>query len=835
MGLLRRLSYVMLLTVFVGCGGGSLGTDTDTGGGGSDEAKTISLAISTTDVTGQNPGIISATVKQGNAVVSGEVVTFSTSIGALSPSDGTALTDSSGVATMVVTAGSVRGAGTVTASLASGEESAISFATQGDDIGVVGDISISLQLVDLSGNTTDTITSSKPGKVIATVNGITSPVIVTFATDKGEIPVPTIVTDDNNQAQVDILAGADVGAGTITASIVSGEFGTKLVTIGASNVFMGSGTPFVEDVADISLSTISAGGTTVVSVTIIDDQGNLYTEPVDVNFSSRCTSLATPSATLSSPVTTSNGTATSTYLAKGCVGDDTISATANAGGINLSATGVVNVLPADVGSIEFVSATPENITILGTGSVGGSESSTVVFRVLDTNSNPVNNQVVNFALNTNVGGIELIPDSATTDNNGLVQTVINSGTVATSVRVRATIDGSDPQISSQSSLLVVSTGIPDQDSFSLSANILNPEGWSVDGKEVEVTARLADAFNNPVPDGTAVSFTTEGGRIEDSCVTVKGSCTVIWNSQNTRPEGRQLTHQGCSFGADNNDTIECAEVWNTLGQKYGGRATILATVIGEESFADLNGNGRFDASETTVFAGTDISGQPYDLKEAFVDHNEDGFYNPDPTENEMAPVDPNDADSGILEEFADFNVDGSFTQNDGKYNGVLCSIPAHDGCSDQKSLNVRGNLVLIMSGSNAFYTINSTSDAVSEYWDHDNDPLTEEVNDPINPNLDSTDNTVYIAGENVGSASVVIADLHNQPMPAGTIITFTSTVGSVQGSSTFVWPNDNHNGGSLFGVSIKGEKEPKSGNLIIEATSPDGVITAFSAISIVIQ
>jgi hypothetical protein len=51
-----------------------------------------------------------------------------------------------------------------------------------------------------------------------------------------------------------------------------------------------------------------------------------------------------------------------------------------------------------------------------------------------------------------------------------------------------------------------------------------------------------------------------------------------------------------------------------MGQKLGGRATITATAIGEESFPDLNGNGRFDASEVTAFLCNDISGDNYDLK-----------------------------------------------------------------------------------------------------------------------------------------------------------------------------------------------------------------------------
>jgi len=834
MELLRRFSFTLLLmtlTTLVACGGGdgnlSRDGDGNNGGAGPDPVG-ISLELSNQEVTGQAPVTITATLTQGGAVVSGTVVTFTSGIGAFSPISGTALTNNSGIAEITLTAGSVRGAGTITASVASGEEATIGFSTKGDDIGVVGDINISVTLIDSDGNPTDTITSSKPGKVIATVNGISTPLIVTFFTTVGEIPIATAITNDSDQASVDILAGGSLGAGSVTASIASGESGQVLLVVGSSTVVMGSGSPFVEGAAEISLAQISAGGTTVVTVNIVDDQGALFTEPVEVNFSSGCSSFSIPQAEISSPITTSNGIANSTYLAKGCVGDDPINVTANAGGINLSATTSVNVLGAEVNSIEFVSASPENISILGTGSLGGSESSVVKFRVLDSNANPVNNQIVNFSLNTDVGGIQLIPDSATTNNEGIVQTVINSGTVATSVRVQATIDGSDPQISSQSSVLVVSTGIPDQDSFSLSASILNPEGWDLDGTTVEVTARLADAYNNPVPDGTAVSFTTEGGSIQPSCVTANGACSVTWTSQLPRPEGHVLFHNTgdeYNYFVNQPDVMHPPQQFNTLGQKYGGRATIIATAIGEESFPDLNGNGRFDANEMAAFGGTDVSGNPYDLKEAFADYNEDGFYNPGET-------DAAEEIGGELEEFLDFNNDGVFTTNDGEYNGVLCSIPAHDGCSSNKSLNVRAQLVLVMSGSNPVMVINNTFDAVSQTIDDPDNPGTEIPNPDYNPG----DDFVYIAGENSGFVTLTIADLHNQPMPAGTKITFAASVGGGTTPSTYVWPNDNHNGGRTFSIGIKGAKEPASGvlNVTIE-TIEGGVATTFSPVGIIIQ
>ncbi|REL26389.1 hypothetical protein DXX93_07225 [Thalassotalea euphylliae] len=809
MELFRRLSFAMALLTLVGCGGGDGGLSSegnpDSGNNGSNSDTTLSISISTTDISSQNPATVSATLLTGSTPVSGQVVTFTTTLGVLSPQSGTALTNAEGIATITLTAGDSRGAGTVTAQV---EEfnvtDTVSFTTQGDDSGSVGDISITLRLVDADGNETDTITAASPGRIIADVNGITSPVIVDFSTvdNIGQIPVAKAVTDDSNQASVDIFAGSEVGAGIVTVSIDADDIDASadiLVIVGATDVRMGSGDPFVEGQAELSLAQISAGGTTAVSVHVVDDDGQPFNETIDVQFSSGCSSLSTPTATLSSPVPTLNGVATSIYLARGCVGDDTINVTANAGGVNLTAIATVNVLPADVGSIKFESATPENIAILGTGN---DESSTVVFQVLDTNGNPVNNQLVNFSLNTETGGVELIPESATTDINGQVQTVVNSGTVATTVRVKAAIDGSSPEIATQSSLLVVSTGIPDQDSMSLSASSLNPEAWQFDGEElagVQVNILMADAFNNPVPDGTAVNFTTEGGSIDPSCVTQNGGCSVTWRGQQPRPEGELLTSEVCYLDDFTNIPRSCANTVNTLGQKFGGRATILATAIGEESFPDLNGNGRFDASEMSSFVGgTDVSGEVFDVKEAFVDHNEDGVYNPG------EPGGNNTNNSGAQEEFVDFNSDGSFTQNDRLYNGVLCSVPAHAGCStDKQSVNVRSSLVLVMSGSDPYFSVASPNFGAAE---------------------PDGSREISIGVEAIASVGVIIADLHNQPMPAGTTITFNVTGdASLIGQSSFTMSSTNRNGGLAYGANIKAGEEPGGAQLDISIETPNGV------------
>ncbi|MCM2527619.1 hypothetical protein NDN17_03765 [Shewanella algae] len=781
------------------CGGGGSISDTGDGSTPPTGTTTVTLNISDPNISAENPATLTATVSNSlTGALAGQLVTFTLSnenLGTFNPAIGTALTDADGKAVISLATSNIAGAGTVSAAISSGESASVGFTMKGDGGQAGGGAQVTLTLTDVDGNTTDSITSTSPGILVATVTGLSKPAIVTFDASLGDLPIKTAITDANGKASVSIYAGSTPGASSASASLATGEKAEHVFVIGASDVQMGSGDPFVSGKAAVSAATLSAGGTATISVMLQDSQGKPFTEPVDVSFSSTCSKKTSPEAVISSPVTAINGLATSTYLAKGCVGDDNITVSADVGGKNLSATGVVKILAADAGSIVFVDASPENIGIKGTGS---DESSIIRFKVLDTNGNAVANKAVSFSLNTDVGGLSLNPATATTNNEGIVQTVVNSGTVATTVRVTADIDGTSPLISSQSSVLVISTGKPDQDSFSLSAETLNAEGWDVDGTAVKVTARLADAFNNPVPDGTAVYFTTEGGAITPSCTTTGGVCSVTWTSQNARPEGQLLVDNS---GSRNPIAELSATGGNFYGQKYGGRATITATANGEESFPDTNGNGRFDASEVAAFQGTDVSGQPYDLAEAFVDHNEDGLFNPQQAGGEIG---------GENEELIDFDSDGVFDSADGKYNGVLCSIPAHDACADgishSQSINVRSSLVMVMSGSTAY----ATDPADIRIIDRDGDNLGGDID---------------INGKSSATVQFTISDLHNQQMPSGSVVTFTTSAGSVASSGSYTWPSSNHNGGRQFSVTLKGADEPDSGSFIVKVKTPGGAET----------
>jgi hypothetical protein len=308
----------------------------------------------------------------------------------------------------------------------------------------------------------------------------------------------------------------------------------------------------------------------------------------------------------------------------------------------VSATGGVTIAPADVNSISFISADPELIGLEGTGGLGFDETSEVTFQIVDDVGNPVSGVEVAFNLSTTVGGITFSPDTSTSDANGHVQTVVTSGTVATTVRVTATVVGSVPTVATQSSGLVISTGLPDQDSFTWSVQCPNIEAWQYNGVENDVTVQMADRFQNPVPDDTSVSFNAEGGSIESSCSTVttdtqSGFCVVTWTSSNPRPDN--------------------------------GRVTVLAHAIGEESFTDANGNGVFDDGDVL-----------FDIPEIYRDDNENGVWN--------ATVD------GF---FLDFDSDNNYDSGDGLFNGILCQDSTR--CGVEETLGVGESGIIIMSGS----------------------------------------------------------------------------------------------------------------------------------------
>ena len=395
--------------------------------------------------------------------------------------------------------------------------------------GVQGVASLKLVLVDAAGAALTQVSPDHAGTVQAMVKdglGAAVPnVAVNFTTsDKSGVFVPasgSALTDANGLARVGLPAGSQAGAFTLTAgATVSGAVTSARVDYAV--VFP----TLTLSALRLTPSNLSAGGTGSLAVTVLSGSSP-FVPAQSVSFTSPC--AAAGKALISSPVITVNGVASTSYTDKGCGATDTITATTRLGDASFSRAGDVTVLSAIAGQIAFVSALPQNIAVRGTGGPGRQETSTVTFKVLDKNGNPVAGVSVDFFVFSNTGtaagtgGLSLSPTTASSGADGSVSTVVAAGIVNTPVRISASLSATHPAVTSISDQLVVSTGIADQNSFSLSTATFNVEGMSHDGCEGPVgsTVRisLADHFNNPVPDGTAVSFTAEGGVVDASCLT----------------------------------------------------------------------------------------------------------------------------------------------------------------------------------------------------------------------------------------------------------------------------------------------------------------------------
>ncbi|MEJ2531296.1 MAG: hypothetical protein P8Y92_05805, partial [Halioglobus sp.] len=403
----------------------------------------------------------------------------------------------------------------------------------GNDVGFLPDdgssttYKIELAITDANGEPTSSVTATKPATLTAKVTRKNNPVAGVVATatgDIGEITPATSLTDGNGEATFQITAGDTLGAGTIEVSVDSPDEGEPPFTqtisfqVGSAGLRLGhfEDGVFIDGVIGVDSPNLSTAGTALLRIDLVDEDGDLSSATETINLTSGC--AANGLADLAETVQAVNGTATTTYTATGCSGSDQITATL-AGNAAATAQVTISVASPDADVIEFVSAAPTTIALKGTGSSDRPEKSTVIFRVISGENSeenpgtPLSGIPVNFSLSTQVGGLTLQNSSGTTDANGQVKAVVQSGSASTTVRVTARIETESGQtISTTSDPIVVSTGLPDQNSMSLSSQFLNvPSAREIDGVTSVITVRMADRFNNPVPDGTTVFFTTEYG------------------------------------------------------------------------------------------------------------------------------------------------------------------------------------------------------------------------------------------------------------------------------------------------------------------------------------
>lgn len=526
-----------------------------------------------------------------------------------------------------------------------------------------------------------------------------------------------------------------------------------------AKIGIGSGGSFDGGKLQRSDGSISASGSALFSVNIVDGNSTPANQIVrnrsyGVAIQSTCSNQLPAQAEFAEneKVVAQGENVRFRYTAKGCVGTDNITAILYAvanGQIDKTselgrAVATIDVDPQEIGAISFEGADRTLIAIKGLGNSSLPTQTAVNFKVVDKSQNPVEGRVVEFLLSNKTGGVELAAPSGVTNAAGEVKAIVNSGTTHTQVAVKATVKkvGSEPEISPTNSLPIsITTGLADQNSFEIVAEVLNPNAARSSGTTVKITAFAADQFNNPVPDGVTVNFTAESGNIQSRCTMSGGNCSVNWVSSGDRPG---MTEPVLEL------KNETRTDWSDTRYKVGrdthfGMTTILAYMEGEAGFTDGNNNGLFDTGEAM-----------FSVAEPVRDDNSNGG----------SPE--SDSSGNVVEFFADYDDDGQWDNAPGFYQGALCSADSKDASKGGNPLNcsqlafINSSLRIVQSDGNSPFVmkiyVQAPGQAIQKIYDERATP------NPIKINLPT------LTANQTADLYVLVQDANGNIPPSGTTL-----------------------------------------------------------------
>ncbi|MDQ6717666.1 MAG: Ig-like domain-containing protein [Gemmatimonadota bacterium] len=471
---------------------------TVTVGPASNIAKTIDLPASL--VVGSSNTIgVKVTDQFGNPIA-GTAVTFSTSVGGGSATPPTATTDASGVSTTSFKLGTTAGVNSVTASVVGVTGSPVTFSATG----VAGPASNIVKAIDLPASPAAGSSNNVGVKVVDQFgNGIAGTVITFSVSSGGGAFTPaTATTDASGVATTSFKLGNTVGANTATASGV-GLAGSP-VTFSAISVAGAAAS--VAKVVDLPPSPI-AGSSNTVSVKVIDALGN----PVVGTGVTFAVAAGSGSVSPASVNTDASGVAVASFKMGSSPGVNSVIATA----IGLTNSPISFTTTSVVGPASNV----VKITDLPAAPVVAS-SSPISVQVTDALGNPVSGIAVTFAISASDGSVS--PLRVVTDATGIASANFKLGNRVGVNSATASVSGV-----AGSPVWFVATSVAGAAASISAVNTL--PATAVVGSSLTVSARVSDAFGNPVS-GTSVIFTEPAGFGTVSPVTVTTDASGIASS-----------------------------------------------------------------------------------------------------------------------------------------------------------------------------------------------------------------------------------------------------------------------------------------------------------------
>ncbi len=333
----------------------------------------------------------------------------------------------------------------------------------------------------------------------------------------------TLVTDENGSAKVFVTAG-EISQNTqvkVNASC-GGRSAETTVKIAV---------PVAIILNPVMLS--ESGETVAINAQVIGKDGKGIPQ-VQIAFSTTLGEISPSVAT-----TDNMGRATVYLYSKNLEGKALITATV-ANISNQTEVYIKSSTSTSPALIEVESVETDKIYVKGSGK---KETSKVIFKVVDEEGNPVKNVAIKFSLiGGSSGGEFLSPVVNVSDENGEVMTTLHAGILPGVVKIKAWYND---RIFTETEAITISSGPPEGRHFSLAFDKLNIPGLIYDGIQDGVSARLADFYGNPVPEGTGVHFECEYAKVEGANATdgeEPGLATAYLYSQDPRPVNGAPVH-----------------------------------------------------------------------------------------------------------------------------------------------------------------------------------------------------------------------------------------------------------------------------------------------------
>ena len=473
---------------------------------GSPQSKAVGVAF-------DNPLVVQVQDAYNNPVGAGITVTYATPA---SPNatlgSTTALTDSSGQASISATAGLQVGSYSVVATVPSGTQSA-SFSLQ-NMVGPAANVAV------LSGTPQNQNANVNFAALTAQVtdaygNPVGAGISVNLTAPSGA-GVPTAVvpatTSTDSSGQISFTAKAGTVAGgpyNVTAAVPSG---TTSATFALTNL---PGAPYEVDA-------VSGGGQSQTAhvafaqplvAQVVDAFGNLVGAGVTVSFAPPTAGTGVATATVSATAVTDASSQVSVSATAGLVaGTYSVSATVSGGSLAASFS-LTNTAGLPV-AVSVVSGDAQS------KAVGVAFDSALVAQVADAYGNAVGaNVLVTFTppSGTGVATASLpSPNNANTNSAGQATLAATAGTVVGAYTVTAAVAGG----TSQATFNLTNTVGP---SAQVSVVSGSPQSAAVGGAYASLVVQVSDAYGNPAGAGTGVTFTPPASEPTASLSATTGS------------------------------------------------------------------------------------------------------------------------------------------------------------------------------------------------------------------------------------------------------------------------------------------------------------------------